>query len=303
MNFLKSLFAPKSPDAALHPAQKHLDAAAALVDQWVQVEVAGEKTVTHISAGLDEVAKALAELDAGLGLCPLDPDLLVAKACVQHASAQFKSAEETLDLLLQHRPDHFEARAWKDHWDTWSNALRFPRWDERQTRLHPVMQAYLRTGHRVQLVRSGLSKIIAIVTEVQGPPIDPKSEIKLSWVLSRTPAGPLVAYYVKIIEPVGEPSTMEAFLAISQPALFSPMEGYYLARQLALTPFCYVVFVSGNSVALNRQIRFGPKTRQQLAQLAADVTATTSYLPQPEFRTAMQWHMQHFDMNRVVFEN
>ena len=116
-----------------------------------------------VSAPVGEMEKALSSLDEAVAMCPDDMDLLVAKACMLHASAQFKSAEEVLDLVLSKVSDHFEAKMWKSHWETWIDALRFPRWDERLSSLHPLMASHLRLDHHVQVVRDGVQKAIAIV--------------------------------------------------------------------------------------------------------------------------------------------
>lgn len=287
---------------AAHPAHKQLEQAVKILDRYVQVEVAGERTVAKISAPEGEMENALAALEEATAICPDDVDLPVAKACVLHASSQFKSAEEALDMVLCKVPDHFEAKMWKSHWETWSDALRYPMWNERLSSLHPVMATHLRLDHRAQLVRDGLQKALAIVAEVQGPPFDSRTQVKVEWVLSKTPYGPLVAYYPKIIEPSEEPSTMEAFLPIFQPTLFSPMEGYFLVQQLAFTPYCFVVLVSGATAILNRRIVFKEKTVQNIRDIASQIGSTQVFLSQQQFKNAMQWHMNNFDMDRLKFE-
>jgi hypothetical protein len=285
-----------------HPAHKQLEQVVKVVDQYVQVELAGERTAMKVSAPVGEIEKALSSLDEAIAICPDDMDLFVAKACVLHASSQFKSAEELLDLVLSKAPNHFEAKMWKKHWETWSDALRFPKWDEQFSSLHPVMASHLRLNHIVQVIRDGMQKTLAIVTGVQGPPFDNRTQIKVDWVLSKTPYGPLVACYPKIIEPSEEPSTMEAFLPIFQPTLFSPMEGYFLVQQLAFTPYCFVVLVSGATVILNRRIVFGQKTVQKLHDMVPQLTSSQSYLPQQQLKSAVEWHMNNFDMGKLTFE-
>jgi len=285
-----------------HPAHKQLEQTVKIVDQCVQVELAGDLTAMKVSAPVGEMERALSSLDEAIAMCPNDMDLLVAKACVLHAFAQSKSAEEMLDLVLSKVPDHFEAKMWKSHWETWGDALRFPRWDERLESLHPVMVSHLRLDHRVQVVRDGMQKTLAIVTGVQGPPFDSRTQIKIEWVLSKTPYGSLIAYYLKIIEPSEEPSTMEAFLPILQPTLFSPMEGYFLVQQLSFTPYCFVVLVSGTTTTLNRRIAFEEKAVQKIRDMASQVTSTQSFLPQQQINSATQWHMNNFDVERLTFE-
>jgi hypothetical protein len=230
-----------------HPARRHLEQVTKIVDQYVEVEVLGDRTALKASFPTDATHQALSTLDAAVALCPDDCDLLVAKACILHASGQFKSAEEMLDVVLGKDPAHFEARTWKNHWQKWKDALRFPKWEERTSSLHPVMAAHLRLGHQVQVVRDGLQKTLAIVCQVEGPPFDNRTTSKVQWVLSQTPHGPLVAFYLRLVEPIGEPSTTEGFLPIFSPE-FIPEEGYSLVQQLAFTPYCFAVCASGSNV-------------------------------------------------------
>lgn len=307
LDLLQKLFSrTKSSNLRLtdpsHPARKKLEQVAKIVDRYVQVEHAGERTATHISAPVGEMEKAISILDEAIAMCSDDVDLLVVKACILNATAQFKSAEEVLDMVLRKDPAHFEAKMWKNHWETWSDALRFPKWDEQLTSLHSVMSAHLRLDHRVQVVRDGMQKTIAIVTDAQGPPFDNRTQIKVEWVLSKTPYGPLIAYYLKIIEPSGEPSTMEAFLPIFQPTLFSPIVGYFLVQQLAFTPYCFVILVSGNTVMLNRKIILGKRTIQKVRDIIEKLSYLNSYLPEHQFQNAMQWHMNNFDMKRLKYD-
>lgn len=284
-----------------HPARAQLDRAAVILDRCVRVEVVDDRTMTQISAPAGEMSEALASLEDAIARSSADPDVLVAKACVQYATAQFGSAEETLDLVLGRDPGHFEAAMWKAHWETWSNALRCPGWDEGERTLHPVMAAHLKAEHRVQLIRDGLQKALAIVAAVQGPPFDSRTQVKVEWILSKTPYGPLVAYYTRVIEPSGEPSTTEAFLPMFQPT-FSPMEGYCLFQQLAFTPYCFVVLVDGDTVMLNRRVVFGGKATARLRAMTAQVASSRAFLPQHQFRNATQWHMDNFDMRSLRFE-
>ncbi|TAL68555.1 MAG: tetratricopeptide repeat protein [Bacteroidetes bacterium] len=287
-----------------HPAQQQLRQVTKIIDQNVQVEVVGDHTVTKISAPAEDLMTALKNLDEAITLCPNDMDLLVVKATILNVSAQFKSAEEMLDLVLSQDPDHFEAKMWKNYWETWSDALRYPKWDEQSSSLHPVMATHLNIGHHVQIVRDGMQKTLAIVTGVQGPPFDKRTQVKVDWVLSKTPYGPLVAYYPKVIEPSGEPSIMEAFLPIFQPQFnqVSPLEGYFLIQQLAFTPYFFLTLTSGNDVLLNRKIFPGEKTISKIRDITSELVSSRSYLPQHQFQSAMQWHMNNFDMSQLTFE-
>ena len=285
-----------------HPARERLDKLALAVQILFEVEVAGNRTVTKLSAPAGTLETLIVRVDEAIAACPGDLDLLVAKAAILHSSGQFKSAETALDIVLSQDPDHFEAKAWKQHWDTWIHALRFPRWDETLQSVHPVMASHLALDHRVQLVRDGLQKTLSIVAPVQGPPFDRRTEVKVQWVLSETPDGPLIAYYVKLIEPSGEPSTMEAFLPMFRPTLFSPMEGCFLVSQLAFTPYCFVVLVNGNAVSLNRRFTLSPRASQNMRNVASRLTSSDSYLPEQKFQDAIRWHSSNFDIATVTFD-
>jgi hypothetical protein len=280
-----------------HPARQQLDEAIRIVDQYVHIGAAG----ISVSVSTGELAKALVALETGIALCPKDMDLRVAKAAVLQVAAQFKSAEEVLDEVLSQTPDHFEAKMWKSHWTLWQSALRFPRWNEQTSSLHPVMVAHLQQMRTVQLVRDGLQKTIVLVTRVQGLPLDSRTQVKVEWVLSKTPYGPLVAYYLQIIEPSDKPSVMEAFLPIQQPSTFSSVEPYFLVQQLVFTPYYFVVLTNGNTVMLNRRIILDEKGYQQIRDIASYLSSTQTYLPLHQIQNAVQWHMAHFDMEHITF--
>jgi hypothetical protein len=286
----------------VHPGRKELDWVAMIVDQSIQVEMAGDRAAMVVTASADQLERALAKLDHAIARCPSDPDLLVAKACLLEASG--RSAADIgpiLEAALIQAPGHFEALNWNQHSETWTGAFRFPRWDKKSSVLQPVMAAHLSLDHRIQVVRNGLQKTLALVTQVQGPPFDTRTEVAIKWVLSQTPYGPLIAYYLKLTEPSDEPSIMEGFLPGFQPDLFAPSEGYFLIQQLAFTPYLFVVLVNGNKVTLNRRIIFDGRAAGEIREIAASLSAATSYLPQSHFQQAMQWHMNNFDAGNLKF--
>jgi hypothetical protein len=198
-----------------HSARKQIRQVVDILDSCIEVVVQEDRTATRATLSHSELEKALSALGEAITCCPNDFDLLVAKAFVLEAGAQFKSAEEVLDLVLSKDPSHFEARMWKSHWNEWTSPIRFPAWDERQTILHPVMKAHLALRHQVQIVRDGLQKAVAIVAAVQGPPFDSRTQVETQWILSETPFGPLVAYYMRIAEPSGERARWRRFFRCS----------------------------------------------------------------------------------------
>jgi len=63
---------------AAHPAREHLDQAAKAVDRYVDVEVAGESTVTKVSAPVVELERLASTMDEAIAACRGDWDLIVA---------------------------------------------------------------------------------------------------------------------------------------------------------------------------------------------------------------------------------
>jgi hypothetical protein len=281
-----------------HAARAALDEAARIVDRDVELAEAGDAAVLHSSSAILE---AIPHLDHAAELAPDDLDVLIAKAAVLQGGMQFKSAQEVLDAILEKEPGHFDARVWKDHWDSWASALRFPCWGGGRTSLHPVMARGLDAGRRVQVVRDGLQKTVAIVLGTDCPAPPPGTRPVVQWVLSRTPAGPLVAYYADLIEPGGQAGPSEGFIPIFEPTHFHPAVGYFLMEQLASSPYCWVILVSSAGVQFNERLVFDAGTATSLRNIAAELHSLTSYLPQERFQEATRWHMDHFDMDRMTF--
>lgn len=321
MSFLKKLFpqkstspaapsssAPPSPKTAApsplrladpkHPARKELDILAQKMDERINVLGAG---AVQMSIGLSEIQEPVQQIDAVIAKYPQDLDLLLAKACILYSGGQFQSAEEVVDLVLSKDPKHFEARTWKDHWDTWANAAKYPSWSEQKTALHPLMIEHFQQARSVQLVRDGLQKAVAVVASIQGPPLHPQTQFKVEWVLSKTPHGPLVALYQQILEPGCDPSTMEAFVSIFSPK-YNAMEGYNLMRQLAFAPYYFGIMVQNGRVVFNHRITMIPRSAQNAREIAAYLEAQSTFMSEGDFQRASQWHMNSFDMNSVKFD-
>lgn len=284
-----------------HIAREQIDKVVAIIDESVQVAVVGDYCGIRRPVPITALSKAIPILDRAITVSPGDIDLLVSKAYVLDLIGEKDQARTVLRFVLEKQPEHFEAKMWEQHPDNWRYALHYPKWSENEKSLHPVMSKHLTLEHRVQLVRDGLQKTLAIVTQVKGPAFHPETEIKVKWVLSETPYGPLVAWYLRIIEPSVEPSTQEAFLPIFKP-LFIPMEGYSLLQQLAWNPYCFVVLVRGDRAELNRRVLFGEKCVREIRNIASRLSSTDSFLPKAKFRSAMQWHMKNFDMDGLTFE-
>jgi hypothetical protein len=285
-----------------HPARKQIVDLTQFLNETVEINVFGNNVVYNTPVDFGEVEKITKLADEGIGLAPSDDDLKVAKAGVLQAVGQFKTAEETLDIVLKRDPNHFEARTWKDHWGTWGTSWKYPYWDEQQSCLHPMMSSQFKQGLALQVVRDGVQKAIAIVAGGPPYPMDSRTQVKVKWILSKTPYGSILAYYVRILEPAGEPHTMEMFLAPRKPSLFAPTEGYFLLQQLAFAPYCFVVLADQEKVALNRKVVFGSSTAQEVYNIARQVAEQSTSIDESQIKSAYQWHMNNFDMNNLKFE-
>jgi tetratricopeptide (TPR) repeat protein len=285
-----------------HPARKQIVDLTHFLNETVKINVFGNNVVYNTPVDFGEAEKIEKTADEGIELSPNDYDMLVAKASVLQAIGQFKTAEETLDIVLNKDPKHFEARVWKDHWETWGSSWKYPNWNEQQTSLHPMMSNQFEHGLAFQVVRDGVQKTIAIVAG--GPPqtMDKRTQVKVKWILSKTPYGSIVAYYVRVLDPTDEPHNMEMFLAPRKPSLFTPIEGYFLLEQLAFTPYCFVVLANQEKVTLNRKVVLGNSTIQEVRNITKQLSEQQSYIDESQIKNAYQWHMNNFDMNKLKFE-
>lgn len=284
-----------------HIAYKQLSEASKLLDQSVQIVVVGDSMGIKAPVPVDALKDAIALIDDAIHNCPNDVDLLVAKASMLRTLSDSASAAKLLNMALSKDPNNFEALMATRNPRGWRYALNYPAWSENAFQIHPAMFGHLRLEHRVQLVRNGLQKTVAIVCKIEGPPLNKNVQTKLKWVLSETPYGPLVAWYLRIIEQEGEPSTMEAFLPIFQPT-FNPMEGYCLIQQLYTNPYCFLVLLQGDRVVLNRKIVFSEKKCKEVSDIAIRLSAAKKYLPKDDFNKAIQWHMSNFRMDSLKFD-
>ena len=205
-------------------------------------------------------------------------------------------------MVLSKEPHHFEAKMLNEHGGVWESMLSFPYWDEQQTSLHPLMLSRFNSGTAFQLVRDGLQKTVAIVAGGPPDPLDKHTQVKAKWVLSKTPYGSIVAYYVSIQVPMNKPVNLEMFLASAKPPLFKPTEACFLLQQLAFTPYCFIVLTNQGKVVLNKRMILGTSTIREVRDIAKQVSEQESYIGESQIKSACQWHMNNFDMDHLKFD-
>jgi len=284
-----------------HPVYKQLSEASALLDRSVRIVTFGDEIGIQTPIPIDSLKKAIAIIDDAIDNCPNDVNILVAKASLMYILSDSEATEKLLNTVLSKYPNHFEASMAMRNPQDWRYAINYPAWSEYASQLHPAMSKRLSLQQRVQLVRDGFQKTVAIVSNIQGPPLDKHTQIKLKWILSDTPYGPLIVWYLRIIEPMGEPSTMEAFLPSFQPK-FIPMEGYCLIQQLCEYPSCFIVFVQENHVIFNQKIVFNKNECEEIRNIVNKFSEAKRYISKKEFDKAMQWHMKNFRMDSLKFD-
>jgi hypothetical protein len=78
--------------------------------------------------------------------------------------------------------------------------------------------------------------------------------------------------------------------------------GYWLLQRLARAQECFLVTadMSGN-VYRNERFRFPGFVRRRLAKIKADLDTIAPPTHVEELQPALQWHLDHFDMNTLRF--
>lgn len=285
-----------------HPARQQIEAIASLIDANLQIGVKGDRPLITGQFPLDVVEQIMGLLEQAENRWTEDLDLRITRASFLYILGRTELASGILDDILVRHPAHYEARPWKNHFEAWHHVLRCPPWSLEATSLHPVMLGYLRHEMPLQLVRDGLQKTVAVVTEMRGPPFSAPPQCQIAWMISHTPYGPLLAYYVSVTEKGEPPNVMEAFVPIFQPSVHNAHEGRDIYAQLVATPYCFLVIAGETSLLLNQRMLFGPKTRQNLESSLAELYSSGKYLPQEKYEAARQWHMNNFNIEKVEYE-
>jgi hypothetical protein len=284
-------------------ARKEIDQATAFADRAIQLNPAGHDIVlTSLSPSSMELASYI---DKAITKAPHDLDLLLAKSAALCCAAQFKAAEELVDQVLSIKPDHFQARQRKQHWNTWKHVLSYPPWSSSSTSLDLVMQTHVEHGHAVQLIRDGLQIGIAVIRSVQSDefpkPLSNTMRSKWEPVWSETPSGPVVAHYMVLEDNPADPYKTELFLPIFVPTKAVAGSGYWLLQTLPHVGSCFCVFAVGTRVIYNRRYVFPEQLRSALRSIADKVIKYGPSSNDSAFDKAVQWHTQNFDLKRIRF--
>lgn len=307
MGFFSRLFGKKGKEKEKglgladpnHPALQEIAEASALADEIIDLHL------NYFSCNSVDAMRLVSTIDKALEKSPGDLDLLVAKSGALCLAMQFKTAEEIIDEVLSVDSNHFEARQRKEYWEKWRHLFYYSPWSDRATTLHPIIVEHLRHEHAIQIVRDGLQLGVAVFRPVrprQFPRgLSPAMRSKWQPVWSDTSYGPIVAHYMLIEDDPTNPFKAEAFLSTFVPDEVTPMSGYWLIHRLAATPSCFIVLTDGHKVLYNKRFVFPKALRRELRSISEKVLRKAVRKDVKAFRSAMRWHMEHFDMRTVRF--
>jgi len=282
-----------------HPARKEIDQASTLASEVVSLFVGG------FSCHSGDAMRLVSLIDNALEKSPNDLDLLVAKSGALCLALKFKTAEEVLDKVLSIDPNHFEATQRRLYPDKWPHLFAYPPWSESTTTLHSIILNHLQRKFILQIIRDGLQTGIGIFrpATMSQFPKGLTSDMRCKWqpLWSETPYGPIIAHYTLIEDDPENPYVAEAFLNPSITDEVNPFSGYWLIRRLTTLSSCFVVLTDGHKILYNRRFVFPDSLRRELKTISERILEERPRLDEKTWRSAIQWHTQHFNMKNIRF--
>jgi uncharacterized RDD family membrane protein YckC len=232
-------------------------------------------------------------------------------------SEGFEVARSEFSQVLELDPGHFEAQRQVAFGPRWHDAFAYPVWGENvgiaegaqlPEQISSLLSQPRRPGTRLVLLRDGTNKMVVALSRTRRdswtrlPTADMPAHIQL--VLSRTPSGPIIAFYVVIQDDPDNPFKGETFLNPhdpGQPSDDACQLGQHVLEQLAQQDHTYLIFVDENDrLLLSRKMAFGAATQVNIARILYEVQGLPPQVMDPaRFQQAAQWHMEHFSLDQV----
>jgi hypothetical protein len=229
----------------------------------------------------------------------------------------FEVAIREFRRVLDLDPSHYEARQQVAYGQRWHDAFVYPPWTGRPivmpgTPLPEPVAALLPPNNqpvtRLVLLREGNAKVVSVLSRTPrdswARPLTADIPAHVQVLLSRTPSGPVIAFYVVVEDRPGDPYKGETFLNPHDPG--SPTYdacqlGQNLLSQIHRQDHTYLIFVDEeNKVLLSRRLEFDPQTQVNINQCLYDVQTLPSQIMDPQrFQAAAEWHMEHFSLDQV----
>ncbi len=224
----------------------------------------------------------------------------------------FEVAIRQFRQVLELDPGHYEARQQVAYGPRWHDAFAYPPWSEPVGKVPEPMLSLLAANDqpmtRLALLREGNTKVVAVLSRTPGNswavPLTDKLPAHIDIVLSRTPSGPIIAFYVVVEDKQDDPYRGETFLNphdSGSPAFDACQLGQNLLAQLARQDHTYLVFLDENNrLLLSRRLDFDSQTQVNIKRCIYEVQTLPAQIMDPErFEQAARWHMEHFSLDQV----
>lgn len=220
--------------------------------------------------------------------------------------------------VLELDPSHFEARQQVAYGPRWHDSFVYTPWQspipaEPGGDLPLSLQALLPAGKdpvtRLALLREGTSKVVAVLTRTPrstwAKPLTPELPAHIDMMLSRTPHGPIIAFYLVVEDKADDPYKGETFLNPHDPGYptYDACQlGQNLVSQLSRQDHTYLIFVDeNNKLLMSRKLEFDPQTQVKINHCIYEIqTLPAQAMDAPRFQQAAQWHMQNFALDQIT---
>jgi uncharacterized RDD family membrane protein YckC len=219
--------------------------------------------------------------------------------------------------VLELDPSYYEARQQVAYGPRWHDPFAYTPWDphtpiEVGGDLPGSLQALLPPGQdpvtRLALLSEGTSKVVAVLTRTPrstwSKPLTPELPAHIDMMLSRTPHGPIIAFYLVVEDNPGDPYKGETFLNPHDPGYptYDACQlGQNLVSQLSRQDHTYLIFVDeNNKLLMSRKLEFDPQTQVKINHCMYEIqTLPAQAMDAPRFQQAAQWHMQNFALDQI----
>lgn len=229
----------------------------------------------------------------------------------------FEIAIREFRRVLELDPNHYEARQQVAYGQRWHDAFAYPPWVApppvepgmlMPEALLSLLPANDQPITRLVLLREGHTKVVSVLSRTPrnswATTLTDRLPTRIDIVLSRTPAGPIIAFYVILEDKKDDPYKGETFLNPhdpGSPAFDACQLGQNLMAQLARQDHTYVIFVDEeNRLLLSRKLEFDPQTQVNINRCLYEVQTLPAQIMDPQrFQQAAEWHMEHFSLDQV----
>jgi uncharacterized RDD family membrane protein YckC len=232
-------------------------------------------------------------------------------------SEGFELAIGEFRRVLELDPSYYEARQQVAYGPRWHDAFTYTPWDahapiEVGGDLPGSLLALLPSGQdpvtRLAILREGTSKVVAILTRTPrstwAKPLTPELPAHIDMMLSRTPHGPIIAFYLVVEDKPGDPYKGETFLNPHDPGYptYDACQlGQNLVSQLSRQDHTYLIFVDeNNKLLMSRRLEFDSQTQVKINHCMYEIqTLPAQAMDAHRFQQAAQWHMQNFALDQI----